>query len=197
MTEEKRRDTFLLEFYKVCWNNITRAEEAAWKMFAAYTAVLAGLSLASGIIGKVGFLLITIIFSFLAISLSLNANLWFVRNIGIISNLEKEFLYSEDYDSLIPKGYQKKVPFFSLRAFEAWWVLIVSYFGICVTTTGLLLPQISGCDQKIIVIVVFLECFFLTVLYGISLKHRHDRLVEKAKGPEPKRKSPQVPPYFW
>ena len=189
MQEEIRRDKFLLEFYKICWSNITRAEESAWKMFAAYTAVFAGLSFTYDIIGVTGFLMVIIIFSFLAIALSLNANLWFVRNIGIISNLEKEFLYEEDYDVIIPPRYKKKIPFFSLETFEAWWVLIAAYFGICVTILWLLFPQIPNCIQKNIVIIFFSICFVITMLYGLSLWKRFQRFKEKAHGPAPKRKS--------
>ena len=178
-----------MEFYKICWSNITRAEESAWKMFAAYTAVFAGLSFTYDIIGATGFLVVIVIFTFLAIALSLNANLWFVRNIGIISNLEKEFLYEEDYDVIIPSKYKKKIPFFSLGVFEAWWVLIAAYFGICVTILWLLFPKIPNCIQKINVIVFFLICFFITTFYGVSLRRRFQRFKEKARGPVPRRKS--------
>ena len=182
MAQDNDRKKFLLEFYKVCWNNVTRSEEAAWKMFAAYTAVFAGLAFASDAIGIAGFLSILTIFSFLAIALSLNANLWFVRNIGLISNLEKEFLYESDYSVLVPKSYKKKIPFFSLRIFEAWWVLIFSYFSISITMLVVLFPQISDCNQKLLVLATYLGSLFLTILYGIFLHMRQRRFVKGAPG---------------
>jgi len=182
MVQGDRRERFLLEFYKACWNNVTRAEDVAWKMFAAYTAVFAGLSLSFGIIGITGFLSVFTIFSFLAISLSLNANLWFVRNIGLISNLEKEFLDTSDYGVLIPKSYKEKIPFFSIRVFEAWWVLVAAYFGISLTLLIILFPQIPNCNQKLMVLAIYLASLFSTLLYGIFLDSRHKKFKEGAPG---------------
>jgi hypothetical protein len=185
MTQDDERKKFLLEFYQACWNNVTRAEESAWKMFAAYTAIFAGLAFASETIGIAGFLSLLSIFSFLAIALSLNANLWFVRNIGLISNLEKEFLDESDYGVLLPKSYKEKIPFFSFRVFEAWWVLIAAYFSISLTVLIFLFPQISDCNQKILVSAIYLVSLFLTILYGILLKLRHKRFAEGARGKQP------------
>ena len=94
MDSNNDRIKFLLEFYNVCWNNITRAEDAAWKMMAAYATLIAGLSFIYKDIGAIGFLIIIIIFSYFSINISLNANLWFVRNMGIISNLKVTSVYS-------------------------------------------------------------------------------------------------------
>lgn len=182
MTQDSDRKKFLLEFYQVCWNNVTRAEESAWKMFAAYTAVFAGLAFVSEIIGIAGFLSVLSIFSFLAIALSLNANLWFVRNIGLISNLEKEFLHESDYGVLVPDSYKGKIPFFSFRVFEAWWVLIVAYFSISLTVLIVLFPQISDCSQKILVLAIYLVSLLLTILYGIFLNLRHKKILKGAPG---------------
>lgn len=189
MTQENDRKKFLLEFYQVCWNNVTRAEEASWKMFAAYTAVFAGLAFASEIIGTAGFLSVLSIFSFLAIALSLNANLWFVRNIGLISNLEKEFLSESDYGVLVPENYKEKIPFFSFRVFEAWWVLIVAYFSISLTIHVVLLPLVSNCNQKLLVLAIYLGSLFLTILYGIFLSLRHKEFVKRAPGKQPEGQS--------
>jgi len=185
MTQDSERKKFLLEFYQVCWNNVTRAEEAAWKMFAAYTAIFAGLAFASETIGIAGFLSVLSIFSFLAIALSLNANLWFVRNIGLISNLERELLNESDYGVLIPKSYKEKVPFFSFRVFEAWWVLIVAYFSVSFTVLIFLFPQISDCNQKLLVLAIYLVSLFLTILYGIFLSLRHRKFLKGAPGKQP------------
>lgn len=185
MSQDNDRKRFLLEFYQVCWNNVTRAEEAAWKMFAAYTAIFAGLAFASGTIGIAGFLSVLSIFSFLAIALSLNANLWFVRNIGLVSNLEKEFLRESDYGVLVPKSYKEKIPFFSFGVFEAWWVLIVAYFSISLTVLIVLFPQISDCNQKLLVLAIYLVSLFLTILYGIFLNLRHKKFVKGAPGKQP------------
>jgi hypothetical protein len=177
-----RRDEFLLKMYEAFWNNITRAEDAAWKLLATYTALFAGLALAFTVVGPLGFAVLVTLFSFLAIALSLNANLWFVRNIGLIANLEKEFLNKQDYGVLIPEPWGKdKVPFFSLKRFEAWWVFVPVYLAVAVVTIEVLWSQFS-CAQALVVALLFVSCMFLTIAYGWHLNSRHDALIRGAPG---------------
>ena len=171
-----------MRMYEVYWSNITRAEEAAWKILATYSALFAALTLAFTVVKPVGFAVLVILFSFLAIAISLNANLWFVRNIGLIANLEKEFLDKADYGVLIPVRWGKdKVPFFSWKVFEAWWVLITAYLAVAVATVAVLSSQFS-CDDALIILLVFAVCMLLTLVYGMSLKSRHDALLREAPG---------------
>jgi len=139
------REQFLIEYYRKCWDNVSRAEDAAWKMMAGYATLLAGLSFVYEDIGSTGFLLIIIIFSFFSASLSMNANLWFVRNLSLISNFEKEFLRNEDYGYLIPKIWREKLPFFNRKPeyWEAWWVHTFTYLIICITMIVLLRHKIT------------------------------------------------------
>lgn len=185
---ESERKKFLLEFYKICWANITRAEDAAWKMMAAFATVIAGLSFVYEQIGVVGFLLIVFAFCFFAILLSLNANLWFVRNIGIISNLEKEFLFEEDYNVIIPCKFQKKRPFFSknIQEWEAWWIHIIVYLIICIILLYLFLPVITNVFDKQLVGVIFCLGLLFTFIYGLSLNARYNTFINNAKGRSPK-----------
>jgi len=181
-----RRDKFLLQMYNVFWSNISRAEEAAWKMLAVYAALFAGLSFALSTIGLVLFLVLIILFSFCGAALSLNANLWFVRNINLISNLEKEFLYASDYDVLIPIRYQKQYPFLSQRTFEVWWVLAALYFAVGTITPAILFSQIKTCAEVILVVVTYLISLILTIGYGFLLKARHESLLKSAPGTTPR-----------
>jgi hypothetical protein len=168
--------------YEAYWSNITRAEDAAWKILATYTGLFAGLALAFTVVGPLGFATLVILFSSLAIAISLNANLWFVRNIGLISNLEKEFLREQDYGILIPASWRKgKVQFFSLKHLEAWWVFVPVYLAVAVVTIAVLWSQFS-CVQALAVTIIFMVCVLLTVIYGWSLKLRHDDLVHGAPG---------------
>jgi len=168
--------------YDAYWNNITRAEEAAWKILATYSALFAGLALAYSVVKPIGFAILVILFSFLAIAISLNANLWFVRNIGLIANVEKEFLDKSDYGVLIPARWGKeKVPFFSWKVFEAWWVLIAAYFAVAVVTMSVLWNRVSS-DDAITILLFFALCTLLTITYGVSLKSRHEDLMRDAPG---------------
>jgi hypothetical protein len=95
--------------YGEYWDNISRAEDNAWKIFASYTALFAGLALIHPIIGDFGFLLLILIFSSVAIAIALRANLWYVRNLGLISNLEQEFLEEGDYGIIVPRPFLKSL----------------------------------------------------------------------------------------
>jgi len=178
------RDKFLVEYYKKCWDNISRAEEAAWKMMAGYATLLAGLSFVYNDIGSTGFLLIIIIFSFFSASLSMNANLWFVRNIGLITNFEKEFLRNEDYGYLIPKSYRKKIPFFHINPeyWEAWWIHTFTYLIICIIFIILLRHKITIFEEKLSIIGTFTGGLFWIIYYGYVLNKRHEKFRNDAPG---------------
>jgi len=178
MSTDEERIKFLLQMHTSYWNNISRAEDACWKMMAAYTALIAGLSFSIPTIGYVGFLAIFIPFSFMSVNISLNANLWFLRNIGLISNLEKEFLRDKDYDYLIPKSWGEKYPFLNT---EPWWIFTVVYFSVCLVVTVLMSQKIS-CAEQVFVGLLFLVCLFLTILYGEKMRNRYEKFKAHAPG---------------
>lgn len=189
MADVDRRDKFLLEMYTAFWSRITSAEESTWKMLAAYTALFAGLAFASQTIGFLAFSTLIIIFSFCALALSLNANLWFVRNINLIRNLEKEFLYANDYDVLIPKRYQDPYPFFTFETFEAWWVLGLVYFAVATIILAVSVSRvccIQTFNEWLLTLATYGLCLILTVAYGLVLRHRFVRFIEHAPGKAPK-----------
>jgi hypothetical protein len=178
MFNDEDRIKFLLQMHNSYWNNISRAEDACWKMMAAYTALIAGLSLSVPVIGYIGFLEIFIPFSFMSIAIFLNANLWFLRNIGLISNLEKEFLRNVDYNYLIPKRWSKKYSFLNS---EPWWVFISAYFFVCLLITLLMFQKID-CTEKISIGFLFLICLSLIILYGKKMRDRYERFKIEAPG---------------
>src|SRR2546425_13341280 len=105
-----------MKMYEKCWENVTNAEDALWKVFASYTAVFAGLAIAKDMIGFFGFVLLVTIFSFIGMFTAINANSWFTRNMGMIANLEKIFVPERYLDKTIPKVWtQKKVPFINVE----------------------------------------------------------------------------------
>jgi len=97
--------------YSAFWECVSRAEDSAWKIVAAYVALFAGLYFFYPVIGLGGVATIFIIFSYTAIAFALRANVWFLRNMGLISNLEREFLNKEDYEILIPHFFADKLHF--------------------------------------------------------------------------------------
>ena len=178
MSEGEKRIKFLLQMHKAYWNNISRAEDACWKMIAAYTALIAGLSFSVPVIGYFGFLVVFIPFSFLSVTISLNANLWFLRNIGLISNLEKEFLKDEDYDCLIPKRWGEKYPFFNS---EPWWIFTIVYLVVCFLVTGFMFQKLN-CTEQVIIGFLLSICFLLAVWYGKIMKDRYEEFKKNAPG---------------
>jgi hypothetical protein len=134
-SEVDLRNDFLMKLYENSWSNISTAEDTAWKMMAAYTALFAGLSIAIPYITLFGFVSVIIIFSFLSVAIALNANLWFVRNIGISSSIEKEMLLDSDMNKIIPKRWvERKPPFFSWERIEVWWVFIPVFVAVPLIT---------------------------------------------------------------
>ena len=170
---------FLLQMHKVYWSNISRAEDACWKMMAAYTALIAGLTFSVPFIGYSGFLGVFIPFSFMSVIISLNANLWFLRNISLISNLEKEFLSDKDYNYLIPRRWAQKYPFLNS---EPWWVFVSVYFSVCVIITFFIIFPKINCTERKFAISLFLIFSFFTIFYGWWMWRRYKRFKAEAPG---------------
>jgi len=175
---EPTREDFLLKLYESSWNNVSRAEDSLWKIFAAYTALFAGLDLAIDTIGDFRFLFIMTIFSFSGIISSLIANSWFVRNMGIISNIEKEFLKFNG-NEVIPKEWVKgKVPFFNV---ENWWIIVALFFTIIIAIHVIMMDKISEQDYgKMILLDVFGS--LCVAAYWVKLQTKHKDFIKNAKG---------------
>jgi hypothetical protein len=145
MGSNERRDRFLLSMYDTFWSNINRANDTAWKVFAAYAALFAGLTLARTIIGTLVVGVVIITFSLLAAALSFNSNLWFVRNVALISRIEEQFLDPTDYGKIVPPSWRRKEP--SFASTEVWWVLAAVYILITLLTAAVLFVSISPVEQ--------------------------------------------------
>jgi hypothetical protein len=74
--------------YSTFWDNVSRYDDAAWKMMASYAALIAAIFFVYDKIGALwaGASLMT--FSFIGLLLNIKHNWWFVRNMGLISNLQ-------------------------------------------------------------------------------------------------------------
>ena len=169
------RNDFLLKLYEISWNNIHTAQDTAWKMMASYTALFPGLSIAIPYITLFGFVSIIVLFSFLAVAISLNANLWFVRNVGITSSIEKDMLLESDLDKIIPKRWVTgKVTFFSWRRIEVWWVFVPVFIGVPLITLAVSYHLLTYCEQAGTT-VLFAVALLLTAIYGHNLSGRHHR----------------------
>ena len=179
MTSDDRKQ-FMLQMYSAFWDCVSRAEDSAWKMIAAYVALFAGMYFLYQIVAPGGVATIFIIFSFVAIILSLRANTWFLRNLGLISNLEKEFLDKEDYEILIPRFFaDPQTQFFN---WEIWMVQAVSYFGVCVAFLFYIFPKIDVCEHRMVVAVVFTIGLLLTIICGLKYYNENKQFFAHAPG---------------
>lgn len=181
------REKFLLEMYKVFWDNISRAFDSAWKMLAAYAALFAGLSFVYEVFGAVFVLGILIPFSFVAVALALNSNLWFVRNLALVSNIEREFLYDDDFGKLLPERW-KKPPSMEFFNYELWWLHIVVYLSVCLVTTAIMFPMVDYCVHKIGIAVLLTACSIVTFFYGLRQFRSFEWFKKAAPGRAPKKR---------
>jgi hypothetical protein len=179
--EKEYRKEFMLGMYSAFWDCVSRAEDSAWKMMAAYVALFASLYFFYPIIGPAATATIFIVFSFTAITLALQANAWFVRNMGLISNLEKEFLEKEDYEILIPRFFASKLGFLN---WEVYSIQAISYFSLCVAFLFYVFPKIDICGYRIIVATVFVLGLLLTIVFGWHCYNEFRNFCQHAPGKE-------------
>jgi len=175
------REKFLISYYEKCWENISRAEDSVWKMFAAYAGLFAGSAFLFDKIGIVGFLGIFISYSGLAMILTLNAHLWYLRNISLISNFEKEFLIPTDYGVIIPNKFKDKLNFLGFHSFEIWLLLFFAYFFISVLITSFFYTRLT-CLEKNTIIMLFGGVIIINLIYGFHLKTRYDEFRSDSPG---------------
>lgn len=175
-TPSDRRDEFLMEMYKAAWSNVTTAEDTLWKVMAAYTAVFAALAFVSSFLRETGFVVLVVIFGLFGAAVSQNANLWFIRNMGIIANVEQEFLLPADYERIIPASWKNRVAFVN---WDVWWVMTVLFYAVSVTTIAVALPSLSSSDFWTIIL-IFVAGTILVVFYSVWFLWRSIRNFPKS-----------------
>ena len=168
-----------MKMYESYWNNINRAEDSLWKIFAAYTALFAGLGLAIDFIGNFGFLFIMTIFSFAGMISALVSNSWFTRNMGLIANIEKELLAESDFDNIMPKVWTTgKVSFLNR---ENWWIIIALFGAVIIGIHVILLDTLPEEGFGIQIILDVIGFVFVGIYWGY-LSRAHKNFVDSAPG---------------
>jgi hypothetical protein len=124
--------------YDAFWNNVSRAENAAWTMIAVYGALIAGIGLAQPLVTTVGAAFFLIVFGYIGSCLAASANTWYRRNLTLIGRVETKFLKAADYGSLIPLAFAKHRRFWTA---EYWAFLIFAYPVISVCASLILLAS--------------------------------------------------------
>lgn len=102
------RNTFLIEWYKILWNNARSSMDGVWKLIGPITIVgTIWIAIQKGYLeANLGYSLAFIILLW-GINITIDFNQWHRRNLIIFSAVEREFLKDEDYGKLIPKDFRE------------------------------------------------------------------------------------------
>lgn len=102
MDDAERRDGFLRQMYSEMWNNINRHLTVTWQavgVLAGGFAVFFGLAERQAISIDLAAALMLLIATWQLCHVY-DANTWFNRNLGIISNIERQFLTKRDENEI-------------------------------------------------------------------------------------------------
>lgn len=159
---------FKMQMYNQFWNNIRSAEESSWKIFLSYSLFIGVLSLLFEF-GAPNYIIIVLItiFSTLAITMTLSANLWFVRNMYLISRVDLQF---KPYE-IIPR---KWVPLKNFRFMfkEIWIFHALLYLIIGIFLYMIFKKENYLCIEICLMISVLIACILL-VSYFCYFHYKH------------------------
>lgn len=133
--KQKARETFLIEWYKILWNNARQSMDGIWKLIGPITVVgtiwfaIYEQYLPSNLGNTLVFIII-----FWAINVTIDFNQWHRRNLIFYTAVEREFLDDKDYGRLIPSEYKSPK--------KGW----ITFYRICLYTfIALLIVALSLC----------------------------------------------------
>lgn len=188
---EKSRHDFLLNLYDAAWKNIIRTDDLLWKVFLTYASVvLATLFLSDKVFNNLAYgIAIALTITAIATCHAFNVNLWFMRNLVLVSNVEVEFLSPSDYGTLIPEKWRPpfKMNFFNFKEFPSILGFIYPIFAVLIcfpywSTLGLL--------QQSLVAAWGATLFVLSGIYIHSLNMDFVELKRSAPGIDTKIQEP-------
>lgn len=156
--------------YDVFWSNISRAEDAAWKMIAAYSALIAGAAIARPLLTPAGAAFAIIAFGCIGSCLMANSMLWYSRNITLIGKIESNFLNKDDYGHLIPLRWKEKIPFWTTETYTT--LLFFAYPLVAIFTSVLMLGTETNEEAQELYAIVglrSLDVIFFAALLGVVI----------------------------
>jgi hypothetical protein len=184
-----RRDDFLLAMYNQMWGNINRHILVIWQSVAALLGAFAVLSLTANHVLPVDLAcsLIVVLCAWVGAHV-IDANFWFARNIHIIANIERQFLWSTDLQNIHPYFRDLRKPtmldhltvqgYLALSVF----VLITAWHFVTRVMPGLKLPL---CDFSFAIalpyIVMLVSASLLLAFAKKQIKSNED-LLQKSPG---------------
>ena len=150
-----KRDEFLIAFYNNVWLNVRRAETSLWVLVPLYFTILTGFLIYRK---EINIFITTFLILILSISFScitFNLNLWFVRNMRLVSRAEREFLDpKKDYNRVIPeKWIIEHIKFFTT---EPYCIFGFAYLLIGIASTVFFLifaSEVSLTQNQMIILI--------------------------------------------
>ncbi len=182
--DEQERKELILQMYNHFWQNISRSDEATWKIMASFAALIAAVSFVYDKIGNIASGILLMIFSFIGLWLTANQNQWFIRNMALLSNIERTFLKDEDFGKILDKRWKSgvRIPFLNS---ETYWILCALY--LMMALFGLLLSAgILKNDSNVsinTVYIVFVLFLIVSVAYTLHLRSRYKKFKKNTPGP--------------
>ncbi len=175
----------MLEFYRVAWHNISKSRDGMWKVLVAYLGFSAVLGYGLDKIEIPGIILLLMGINTFMMVISTNLNMWFLRNLNIISNIELYFLKKEDYGKLIPKYfYEKKDIHFNrpeVWIFTFFSILIIHFLAYLFSLTLFHLKEISK-NQFFWISLAFFAGLILALIFYLHYKEEHNRFLRDSIG---------------
>lgn len=107
--DDHGREAFLIEWYKILWNNARQSMDGLWKLVGPLTLVgSVWVAINQNFIPyNLGNSLVFVIL-FWAINITIDYNQWHRRNLIFLTAVEREFFTDKDYGRLIPSKF--KIP---------------------------------------------------------------------------------------
>ena len=177
------RHDFLLKLYETAWKNIIRTDELLWKVFLTYASVvLATLFLSDKVFNNLVYgIAIALAITAIATCHAFNVNLWFMRNLVLISNVEVEFLNANDYGVVIPAKWKPPfgMKFFNFKEFPSLLGYIYPIFAVLIC-----FPYWSGlCQMSQAIVAAWAAILFvLSGAYIHYLNMDFENLKKEAPG---------------
>lgn len=163
---------FKERMYSEFWQNVRNAEKTSWKVFISYDLFIGIISyLLTYTFSNLMIIILLTLLTTIAISITLNANLWFLRNMYLISKVERVF---KPYDIIPLKWKEFKLPFFNR---EIWTIHLFLYILINISLSifffvNLDLPSILW------ILGVILICLVTISFYACHLYKQYKKLNE-------------------
>ena len=183
--EKDPRNDFLLKLYETNWKNIIRTDDILWKVFLSYASVvLATIFLSDKFLNQPVFgILISLAITAIATCHAFNVNLWFLRNLVLLGNVEASFLKATDYGVILPKKWHPPYAggFFNFKEFPSILGFIYPLFALLI-----IIPYWASltCLEQNIVAATAVTTVVLCSWYIYSLKNTFNELKKTAPGPE-------------